>query len=35
MIYEFFDASKPEERELSNGLGNMAVKEVKLFSITL
>jgi hypothetical protein len=28
MIYAAFDAAKPEERELSNGLRHMAMKEV-------
>jgi hypothetical protein len=30
MIYAAFDAAKPEERELSNGLRHMAMKEVNI-----
>jgi hypothetical protein len=28
MIYKFFDAAKPEEKELNNGFSHLAVKEV-------
>jgi hypothetical protein len=30
MIYAAFDAAKPDERELSNGLRHMAMKEVNI-----
>jgi hypothetical protein len=29
MIYKFFDAAKPEEKELNNGFSHLAVKEVR------
>jgi hypothetical protein len=30
MIYKFFDAAKPEEKELNNGFSHLAVKEVPI-----